>query len=62
METLVDALNKRLGHYARRQKDELARNRGNTGTIYTHTTGESNQGGDRQSGRRTKLHEQGRGI
>ena len=42
-------------------KDELATDRWNTGTIYTHTggTGESNQGGDRQS--RWRMNPQGQG-
>ena len=63
-ETLEDDWNKGWDVSALGQEDKLATNRANTGTIYTHTQapGESDQGRDRQSGRRTKPHKQGRGI
>ena len=45
----------------RRQEDELETNQRNTGTINTHTTGEKDQGGDRQSGKWAKPNDQGMG-
>lgn len=58
---IAKTLGTKAGMLSTETKDELATDRWNTGTIYTHTggTGESNQGGDRQS--RWRMNPQGQG-